>query len=126
AAARAGVRRRLPSPRAGRLRSGRRRPSRALLPVAQPERQRMLDLATADLLPGQAHGQARQARVTAAVPEHVVGTVIGRAARIFRLAVDRAERGPAEASEAARMRLARTEERVADARGWLAGQQYGL
>src|SRR5690606_28628388 len=103
------------SPRACRLRSGRRQLSWFLLPVARPEGQRMFDFAPADLLPRQADGQSRQARIAAAVPERIVGPVPGRAARIIRIAVHRAERGEAEAAKPACMGLAFVEEGMAHA-----------
>src|SRR5690606_7854282 len=113
AAARAGARRRPRSSPARRSGTCRPRPS-CRLPVAQPEGERVCQFAAADLVPGRAHGDARLAPVAALAPEGVVVAVAGRAARIVRVAVHRAERGPAEA-QGARMRLAPVEEGMAHA-----------
>ncbi|EEF93644.1 hypothetical protein CATMIT_01724, partial [Catenibacterium mitsuokai DSM 15897] len=62
--------------------------------------------------------------VAAFLPERLVAAMEGRPARIARLAVDRAERGPAEIAERARMRLAQVEEAVADTAAAVLGQQH--
>ena len=84
----------------------------------------MLDLADADLVPVQAHGHARLADIAAPAPERLVAAMALRLARIAIVAIHRGECGPLEAAQRARMRLARVEERMADAASSILRQQH--
>lgn len=72
---------------------------------ARPHLQTVVDLPVLQLCPLQPHLHAGLRRIAALAPECIVGPVVGWAACVVRVALDRAERGQGKPPQRTRVRF---------------------